>query len=136
MHDARILASRYMRLIVDAARETAGASICRSRAQPILQRGSSLFRDLELNRPTGLVLDDGRPGSHMAADGDIVNPKADEIAAKQLAVDSEVEQRQVPFAVLDLKSDANGLDLFRPKRALLADERALVPRHARSAPFV
>jgi hypothetical protein len=42
------------------------------------------------------------------ADGDIVDPKADEIARTQLAVDGEVEHRQITFAVLDLKSNANG----------------------------
>jgi hypothetical protein len=47
-------------------------------------------------------------------DGDVIDPKADEIAAPKLAVDGEVERGQIAFVVLDLKSDANGPDLFRP----------------------
>jgi hypothetical protein len=77
-----------------------------------LHRGSRLFRDLELNWPAGLVLDDARPVPHLTADGDIVDLKADEIASAQLAVDGEVEHRQITFALLDLKSDANGQTSF------------------------
>jgi hypothetical protein len=39
-------------------------SIPLSRVQPLLQRNASLFRDLELNRPAGLVLDNCRTVSH------------------------------------------------------------------------
>jgi hypothetical protein len=50
----------------------------------------------------------------VSANGDVIDPKADEIAAPKLAVDGEVEHRQITFVLLDLKSDANGPDLFRP----------------------
>jgi hypothetical protein len=50
----------------------------------------------------------------VSANGDVIDPKADEIAAPKLAVDDEVEHRQITFVLLDLKSDANGPDLFRP----------------------
>src|SRR5271165_1578563 len=81
VNDARVLASRQMGLVVDAAREDVGASICRAHVQPVLQRGSGLFRDLELNRTAGLMLDNRRPVSHVTARSDVVDPKADEIAA-------------------------------------------------------
>jgi MHS family shikimate/dehydroshikimate transporter-like MFS transporter len=42
-----------------------------------------------------------------------------------------IQHRQIAFVALDLKSDANGPDLFRPQGTLLADETALVPRRAR-----
>jgi hypothetical protein len=74
--------------------------------------------------------------SHVTAYGDVIDPKADEIAAAQLAVDGEVEHRQIALVVLDLKSDANGPDLFRPQGPLLANETAFVPRDARRTPFV
>ncbi|HKN29584.1 MAG TPA: hypothetical protein VJY34_17545, partial [Roseiarcus sp.] len=50
-------------------------------------------------------------------------------------VDGEVEHRQIAFAAFNLKSDTNGPDLFRPKRALLANETALVPRRSRMIAF-
>src|SRR6516225_5720193 len=91
VHDAGVLASRQMGLVVDAARKDVGASIWRTHDQPVLQRGSGLFRDLKLNRTAGLVLDDRRPLSHTAARSYVVDPKADEIAATQLAINGEVE---------------------------------------------
>ena len=116
MHDSRILARRQMRLSVDAARKDIGASICRSHVQPFLQRGSGLFRDLELKRRAGLVLDDRRSISYATAGGDVVDPKADEIASSKLAFDGEFKHRQIPFVALYLKSDANGPDLSGPGR--------------------
>ncbi len=114
-----------MGLVVDAARKDVGASMCGAHVQPVLQRGSGLFRDLKLNRTAGLVLDNRHPVSHVAAGSHVIDPKADEIAASQLTVDSEVEHRQIAFAAFNLKSDTNGPDLFRPKRALLANEPTL-----------
>src|SRR5271165_6351289 len=119
-----------MGLVVDAAREDVRASIRRSRVQPLLQRGAGLLHDLELNGPAGLVLDNRRPITHAPACGDVVDPKANEIAAAQLAIDGEIEQRQIARVVLHLKPDTNGPDLFRPQGTLLADEAALVPRRA------
>ena len=101
-------ARRKVRLVVDVAREDVGASIRRSRVQPLLQRGAGLLHDLEQNRPAGLVLDNRRPVSHAASRGDVVDPKANEIAAAQLAIDGEIEQRQIALALLHLKPDTNG----------------------------
>ena len=90
-----------MRLILDSARKDVGAPICRSRVQPVLQRGASLLRDFELNRTAGLALYDCRPVSHVSANGDVIDPKADEIAAPKLAVDGEVEHGEVTHSAPD-----------------------------------
>jgi hypothetical protein len=74
-----------------------------------------LFCDLKLNRTAGLVLDDRRPVFHTAARGYVIDPKADEIATAQLAINGEVEHRQITLATLNLKPDTNGPHLFRPK---------------------
>jgi hypothetical protein len=81
-----LLASRQMRLVVDAARKDIGASIWRAHDQPALRRGAGLFGDLKLNRTAGLVLDNRRPVSHAAARSYVVDPKADEIVAISIAV--------------------------------------------------
>jgi hypothetical protein len=91
-----------------------------------------LLRDLELNWTAGLVLDNCRSVSHVTADGDVIDSKADEIAAAKLAVDGEVEHRQIAFAAPDLKSDTNGPHFFRPKGTLLANETTFVPCGVRS----
>jgi hypothetical protein len=49
-------------------------------SQSSLQRGACPLGDLELNRTVGLVLDNCRPISHVAAYGDVIDAKADEIA--------------------------------------------------------
>src|SRR6516162_9456571 len=46
-----------------------------------------------------------RPISHVPNYGDVINSKADEIAPPKLAVDGEVEHRQIAFVALDLKPD-------------------------------
>jgi hypothetical protein len=129
------MARRHMRLIVDAARKHAGASIYRARFQPVLQRGASLFRDLELDRTAGLVLDNRRAVSHLTTCRDVVDPKANEIATAKLAVDGEIEHRQIAFAVLDLKPDTNGPGLFRPQGTLLSVKTAFVPWRTQGIAF-
>ena len=117
MHDARVLPRAYMGLTVDSAGEDVRASICRSHIQPLLQRGARLFGDLKLNRTAGLVLDNRRPVSHAAARIYVIDPEPDEIAAAKLAINGEVEHRQIAFAfaALHLKADTDGPDLLRPK---------------------
>ena len=61
------------------------------------------------------MLDNRRPVSHTAAGSYVVDPKANEIAAAKLAVDGEVEHRQIAFAALHLNADTDGPDLFRRK---------------------
>jgi len=73
------------------------------------------------------VLDNRHPVSHTASRRDVVDSKANEIAAAQLAIDGEIEQRQIALAVLHLKPDTNGPDLFRPKGTLLTNETSFVP---------
>jgi hypothetical protein len=77
---------------------------------------------------------DRRPVSHATACRYVVDPKVDKIATPKLAVDGEVEHRQIAFAVLDLKSDANGPDLSRPEGTFLANETAFVPYDTRRSP--
>jgi hypothetical protein len=81
------------------------------------------------------MLDNRRSVSHSAAGGYVIDSKTHEIAAAQLAIDGEVEHRQIAFAAPDLKSDTNGPDLFRPKGTLLANETSFVPCDARRSAF-
>ncbi len=112
MHDARVLTGCDMRLIVDAARKDVWASIHRSHFQPFLQRNPGLLGDLELNRTASLVLDGRSPVPRVTAQCNVIDAKADEVATAKFAVDSKVEHRQITFAVLHLKPDANGPNLF------------------------
>jgi hypothetical protein len=63
----------------------------------------------------------------MALRCDVGDAEADQVAAAQLAVDAEVEQRQVADAARELQRAANGPDILNPQRRLGADQLALVP---------
>ena len=62
--------------------------------------------------------------------GDVAHAQTDEIAATQLAVDRQVEHGQVTNRMGVLKVDADGPDVLRLERWLLADEFAFVPGFA------
>ena len=51
--------------------------------------------------------------SDMTAKGDVIDSKTNEIATPKLAVDGEVQHREIAFPVPDLEADANGPDLLR-----------------------
>jgi hypothetical protein len=61
---------------------------------------------------------------------DIADAQFHQITGAQLAVDAEVEQRQLPGSVRQLQADPDGPDFLRLQRGLLTDELALVPGRA------
>jgi hypothetical protein len=92
MDDSGILPGRQARLRLDPARKEVPGAPASHVGKPRLDRGSGLLGDLELHRPTRLLLNDGRAVTDPTADADIVNLQPHEIAAPKFAVDREVEQ--------------------------------------------
>jgi len=90
-----------------------------------------LLGQLNLHRLAGFLLNDGRAVSGGSVDDELANAKLYEVAAAQLAVDSNVEQRQVSKAVLPLLVEADRPDLLRLQRWFGSNERALVPGNHR-----
>jgi hypothetical protein len=90
-----------------------------------LQRRAGLFGDLELDRTAGLALNDCRAVSHVTANGDVIDLKANEIATPELAVDGEVEHRQIALVTIDLHSGANGPGLSRSQGRFCPTTRPL-----------
>jgi hypothetical protein len=127
MDDASVLPGREVRLGSEPAREQVAPLPEFDLRQPITDRGPSLLRDFELDGSPCLFLNQGDSVPHPAAGAYVVDLQADEIAASELAVDREVEQSEISFPALQLKPNANGPDIFRLERALLADQAALVP---------
>jgi len=70
---------------------------------PGLQRVPAGLRDLELDRPLRLLLQDDRPGRDLVAVADIADLEIDEVTAAQLAVDAEVEHRELSDAARHLR---------------------------------
>ena len=81
-------------------------------------------------RALGFSLYDHGARKNLSTVGDITNPKVDQVATAQLAVNRQIEQGEVANSMSILKMDANRPDVFGLQRRLLTNELALVPRLA------
>jgi hypothetical protein len=59
--------------------------------------------------------------------GDVVDPEGDDITASQLAVDGEIEHRQVSSTSFDLELGPDRPDMLWPQRGLCSNQLAFVP---------
>jgi hypothetical protein len=59
----------------------------------------------------------------------ILHLEPDNVAATKLAVDGQVEHREIPDPTLYLKLRPNGPNVLGPQRRLGADNFALIPRN-------
>jgi len=92
---------------------------------PRLQCVPGGLRDLELHWALGLVLHDDGACRHLVAMTDIPDLERDEIAAAQLAVDAQVEEREFAHPALHLEADAQRPDVLELERCLLPDDPPL-----------
>jgi hypothetical protein len=127
LYDARILPGRNVRPRREAAREQILRCHGDPSVQPIQDRKPSLFGQLELDWAVGFLLDHDGAVAHAAADADVVHLQAHEIAASQLAVDSEIEHGEVALAAYELPANPYGPNVLRPQRTLLTEQVASVP---------
>src|SRR5262249_45070010 len=108
----RIL-SRGQSMITSAATgEQAFPWSVAARAQILVQRLPRDLRQLEPDRPTSLPLADIGAVDGVAGGCHVIHPQGDEIAATELAVDRQIEHRQVTGAFLKLQ-----LRAYRPNMA-------------------
>lgn len=91
---------------------------------------SRLLGDLEPDRKAGLVLPNGRSVDSVAVWCDVIDPEAYYIAATQLAIDREIEERQIPRATRKLQPRPDRPDVLRLERWFRSDQLALVPGSA------
>jgi hypothetical protein len=76
--------------------------------QPSLEAGASRFKQLEPDRPAGLLLRDSGSRSHELADPDFYD-----VAASKLAVDGKVEERPVAETPFSVEPEPNSPDLLQ-----------------------
>jgi hypothetical protein len=111
LDEPRVLASREVPLpTTPAGRQVVRGNPARM-PEPGCHRLSGVFRQLELDRPTCVALHDGCSVRDAALVADVERSKPNEIAATQFAVDSEIEQREVPEISGELQPDSNPPDL-------------------------
>jgi hypothetical protein len=87
-----------------------------------------LLGHLELHRSLGLLLHDDCACRDLTALDDIMDTQRDEIAAAQLAIDGEIEKRQLSRSMIQLKAKPNRPDFLWLQRGLLPKQFAFVPR--------
>jgi len=78
----------------------------------------SLFRQLEPDWLPGFLLPHRRPIDCVSAGRDILHLEGDNIAATELAIDGQIEHRQVARPSLDLQLGPDRPDLLWPERRL------------------
>jgi hypothetical protein len=93
----------------------------------LVDRLARLLGDLEPHRKTGCVLPNGRTVDGIAMWRDVLDLEAHHVAPAQLAVDREIEEREVPRAPSELQARPNGPDVLRLERWLRSDQLTLVP---------
>lgn len=73
------------------------------------------------------LLDDRGPQSHCAAEDDIADPKANQVATSQPAVYRQVEHGEVAYAMVMLKPSSNSPDMTRLQWGLGTNQAPRVP---------
>ena len=69
--------------------------------QEVVNGLPGLIRQLELDRPPGILLSDGRTIDRIAIRSDVFDPQGDDVATTQLAVDCKVEKGKVAAPSFD-----------------------------------
>ena len=106
---------------------TKSSALQSSLLNPLLYSVSGRRRDLELHRALGLVLHHHGASCHLITVADVPDLEADEVAAAQLAVESQVEKGKLADPAFHLETNSNGPDVLELERCLLTDDLALVP---------
>jgi hypothetical protein len=102
MDDAGVLPRREMRPQAETAREQVSTPVSVEGSQPLADCAPGLLGDLELDRPTGLLLDHRRSIANPAAGAHIIDPHPNEVAVPELAVDGQIQHRKIALAALKL----------------------------------
>jgi len=89
--------------------------------------GAKIACALEFRRPAGLLLPDDRSVYSISPRSNILDADADDIAASELAIDRQIEQRQITRSPCELELCSNCSHVFRPQRRLGANEITFAP---------
>src|SRR5450631_1263465 len=103
------------------------ARLLGSRSHIIVDRLAGLFSQLEPYRLSRLFLSNCGTIDCVPTGRDILDLEGDDIAATQLAIDSQIEHRQVACQSLDLQLGPDRPHVVWPERRLCSDKLALVP---------
>src|SRR5262249_29547855 len=122
-----ILPGGHSAVVITAAAEQKFARFLASGSDVIVDSLPRLLRQFKPDGPPGLLLPHCGAINCIAARCNVLDPKSDDIAAPQLAVDCQIEHCQVTRASVHLQPGMDRPNMFCPQRWFLADELTLVP---------
>ena len=106
--DTAILSGREVWPAAQAGAEEVVLGSQRSCSDPVGQCTAREVGDFELYWAMRLLLHDDAPRGDPITVGNIAHPELHEIAAPELTIDGQVEQRELPNSFSQLQSDADG----------------------------
>jgi hypothetical protein len=81
--------------VIDPARKSELVNCSAAAFEPGQNAAAGGFEELELHRPTCLLLDDYCAGANLAATDELTDPDFDDVTSSQLTVDGKIEHRPV-----------------------------------------
>ena len=99
---------------------------------PLLNRLTRMLRDLESDGLAGFLLNDRGPRHDGFAVNHVARSQLHQIAGSQLAVDRQIEKREIAYSALDFQQDPDGPDFLGLQGRFLSDDFAFVPRNVGS----
>ncbi len=124
---ARILTGREAAIWTPMTGEQEIAGFLAVCLEVVIDRLTGLLGDLELDRPAGLPLAHCRSVNSIPMRRDIPHLEAHYVTTPQLAIDCQIEERQIPDTPSELQSCPNGPNMPRLQWRLRPCEFVLVP---------
>src|SRR5262249_24597383 len=131
--EARVLARGQGPIWAPATREQVLARLTAGDAKIIVEGLARRLGQLEANGTAGFPLPDICSVDGVAIGRHVIDAQCHEIAAAELAIDGQIEHRQIARALFKLQLGADGPDMTGPQRRFRAGYLALVPRWSRRA---
>src|SRR5260370_11746648 len=91
---------------------------------------AGLLTQFKSDRPPSFLLSNRCAIRRIATGGDILDQDGDDVTAAKLAVDRQIEHREVANSAFDLELRPDRPDVFWSERWLCPCQLAFVPRHA------
>ena len=100
LEDPGVLTRPQVWRVVDAAREQEFVGLQSRVLDPLLYGFTGDWRDLELNGSLSFVLHHDGPRGHLVAVAYVADLECNEVTSSELAVDTQVEERELAYSVV------------------------------------
>jgi hypothetical protein len=104
--------------VIGPARKGEVVERASSTFKPSTDAAAGRFKELELNRPACLLLNDDRTQADPAVADELADPDFDDVAPAELTVDRKVKHRAVAQPALSIQPEPDSPDLLRLQRGV------------------